>query len=482
MFQTFTTALGLLAGLDPALWAIVGRSLAVSGCACALACLGGLPLGAWLAVRRFRGRAVVLALLGTALAVPSVLVGLVVYLLLSRSGPLGYLGWLYSFKAMVLAQALLVLPVVVALSHAQVHEAEQDHGEQLAAMGARPALRALLLAFDLRWPLLTVVITAFGRAVSEVGAVMVVGGNIDGFTRVMTTTIALETSKGDLPLALALGLVLLAVVLALHGAAALVLRWASRAPGAEASETAQPLELPVLQAAQISQTLGPLVALRQASLRYGAVQALAPCTLSVSAGERIAIIGANGSGKSSLLRLLGGVLAPSAGARSQAGALRSAFVFQRPWMLRASARANAALALWLGGAPWATASARAQQALAHVGLAAQAQQAAPTLSGGQQQRLALARAWSTQPQLLLLDEPSASLDPAGKKAVETLMAAFAQGGCALVFSSHNLGQVKRLASRVWFIHHGQLLVDLPVQAFFNGPLPPAAADFLHGEL
>jgi tungstate transport system permease protein len=158
------------------------------------------------------------------LAVPSVVVGLVVYLLLSRSGPLGFLGWLFSFKAMVLAQAILVLPLVTALTRQLVHDADQTHGEQLQSLGAGPTLRSLLLAWDERHALLVVVLTAFGRAISEVGAVMVVGGNMEGFTRVMTTAIALETSKGDLPLALALGCALLAVVLVLNALVALLQR------------------------------------------------------------------------------------------------------------------------------------------------------------------------------------------------------------------------------------------------------------------
>jgi tungstate transport system permease protein len=190
-----------------------------------LACLVGLLLGAWLGVARFAGRAALLAVLNTFLAVPSVVVGLVVYLLLSRSGPLGFLGWLFSFKAMVLAQALLVLPVVTALTRQLVDDAESLHGEQLRSLGARPLLRSLLLAWDERYALLTVVIASFGRAISEVGAVMIVGGNMEGFTRVMTTAIALETSKGDLPLALALGLILLAVVLVLNLLLAMLRRW-----------------------------------------------------------------------------------------------------------------------------------------------------------------------------------------------------------------------------------------------------------------
>lgn len=219
------TALNLITSFDPALLAIIGRSLAVSATACLLACVLGLSLGAWLGTARFTGRGVVLTLLNTSLALPSVLVGLLIYLLLSRSGPLGFLGWLFSFKAMVLAQTVLVLPVVTALTRQTIDDAESKHGEQLRSLGAGTAMRSLLMAWDERFTLLTIMITAFGRAVSEVGAVMVVGGNIDGYTRVMTTAIALETSKGDLPMAIALGLVLLAVVLALNVLIALLRRW-----------------------------------------------------------------------------------------------------------------------------------------------------------------------------------------------------------------------------------------------------------------
>ncbi|WP_343593622.1 ABC transporter permease [Paracidovorax wautersii] len=232
MTHSAATALDLLTSLDAALWTIVGRSLAVSATACLLACGMGLVLGAWLGVARFAGRGAVLAVLNTLLAVPSVVVGLGVYLLLSRSGPLGAWGWLFSFKAMVLAQTLLVLPVVTALTRQVVDDADRAHGEQLQSLGAGPLLRSLLLAWDERYALLTVLLAAFGRAISEVGAVMIVGGNIDGFTRVMTTAIALETSKGDLPLALALGLVLLAVVLALNMCIAGLRRWRERTDGA----------------------------------------------------------------------------------------------------------------------------------------------------------------------------------------------------------------------------------------------------------
>ena len=236
--DTALTSLQLLTQLDPVLWSIVARSLWVSVLATVLACSLGLVLGAWLGVSQFAGRDALLTVLNTLLALPSVVVGLLIYLLLSRTGPLGHLGWLFSLKAMVLAQAVLVLPVVTALTRQCVEDAERNHGEQLQSLGAKPWLRSVLLAWDERYALLTVLIAAFGRAISEVGAVMVVGGNIEGFTRVMTTAIALETSKGDLPLALALGFVLMTVVLLLNACISALRRWRQRIDGA-ASEPVQ---------------------------------------------------------------------------------------------------------------------------------------------------------------------------------------------------------------------------------------------------
>lgn len=210
------SAISLLAHADAGLVAIVGRSLWVSLLACLWACTAGLFLGAWLGVARFRGRSTVLLIMNTLLAIPSVVVGLIVYLLLSRSGPLGWLNWLFNWPAMVLAQGLLVMPLMAALVRQIVEDSHNAFGEQLQSMGLSTALQGILLAWNERLALLMVLITTFGRAISEVGAVMIVGGNIDGFTRVMTTAIALETSKGDLPLALGLGMVLLGVVGTLH--------------------------------------------------------------------------------------------------------------------------------------------------------------------------------------------------------------------------------------------------------------------------
>ncbi len=210
--ESSRTALDLVLNADAALVEIVSLSLRVSLAAVVVAACFALAGGAWLAVARFRGHRLLVTLLNTLLALPSVVVGLMVYLLLSRSGPLGEFGILFTPGAMVVAQVILVMPVMMALARQLVADALRDGGDQLRSLGARPMTAALLMLVHERWAVLTVLLIAFGRAVSEVGAVMIVGGNIDGVTRVMTTAIALETSKGDLPLALALGLVLLAVV------------------------------------------------------------------------------------------------------------------------------------------------------------------------------------------------------------------------------------------------------------------------------
>ena len=220
--QSLPIAWSLVTAADPQLVAVVLLSLRVSAMACVFGALLGVAAGAALAVLRFPGQRGVVALLNTLLALPSVVVGLTVYLLLSRSGPLGEFGLLFTPTAMVVAQSLLVMPLIAALTRRLLVSALEQGGEQLQSLGAGPLRRAGLLLLHERLGLVTVLLTAFGRAVSEVGAVMIVGGNIEGVTRVMTTTIALETSKGDLPLALALGLVLLGVVGALHALLALL--------------------------------------------------------------------------------------------------------------------------------------------------------------------------------------------------------------------------------------------------------------------
>ena len=227
-----TTSLALAGELfargDNQLLAIVLLSLRVSLTATLLACLIGMPLGALLAVGRFHGRRTLIVLFNALMGLPPVVVGLLVYLLLSRAGPLGQFGLLFSPTAMVIAQTILIVPIVAALSRQVVEDAWREYREQLRSLGANRLRAARTLLWDGRFSLTTAGLAGFGRAVAEVGAVMIVGGNIDGVTRVMTTTIALETSKGDLPLALALGMILITVVVVINIAAFLLSQWAER--------------------------------------------------------------------------------------------------------------------------------------------------------------------------------------------------------------------------------------------------------------
>jgi len=231
ILQSLLAAGALIASADPTLIQIVALSLAVSLSAVALAAFIGLPLGAAIAVGRFPGRRAMVVILNAMMGLPPVVVGLVVYLLLSRAGPLGEFGLLFTPSAMVIAQTILILPIVAALSRQAVEDAWHEYEEQLRSLGVEGVRAAVTVLWDIRFSLLTAVLAGLGRASAEVGAVMIVGGNIDGVTRVMTTTIALETSKGDLPLALGLGIVLIAIVLALNAAAYLVKEAAQRRYG-----------------------------------------------------------------------------------------------------------------------------------------------------------------------------------------------------------------------------------------------------------
>lgn len=237
--------------------------------------------------------------------------------------------------------------------------------------------------------------------------------------------------------------------------------------------------------------------LRNVDVDFGNVQALRDVSLTIRPGECVALVGANGSGKSTLLRVMHCLVQPTRGQAFCLARKRQAMLFQQPYLMRMSVLNNVALGLWLRGVRWRDARARARPALEKVGMADLAARNAKALSGGQQQRLAMARAWAVRPEVLLLDEPTASLDPHAKREVEHMMQDFVHmrvtetetvdagdaddSKPAMVFSSHNLGQVKRLAQRVIYLERGKVVVDLPVDEFFYGSLPEAASLFLKGE-
>ncbi|HWU84802.1 MAG TPA: ABC transporter permease [Rhodocyclaceae bacterium] len=226
--DSLSTAFVLLLHADASLFGIVELSLRVSLAAVAMSTVLALPIGAFLAVNKFPGSRALVVVLNGFMGLPSVVVGLAVYLLLSRSGPLGEWGILFTPLSMSIAQTILLMPLIAAITRQIVEDGWRDYAEQFRSLGVGPLRAALTLLWDVRWSLSTVVLAGFGRAISEVGAVMIVGGNIDGYTRVMTTAIALETTKGDLPMALGLGIILLSIVLLLNAAAQLLRNWAAR--------------------------------------------------------------------------------------------------------------------------------------------------------------------------------------------------------------------------------------------------------------
>ena len=225
------SAVELVLSGDPTLFGIVALSLYVTLSATVAACLIGLPVGALVALTRFPGRNGLIVLLNGCMGLPPVVVGLLVFLLLSRSGPLGPFGLLFTPRAMIFAQATLIAPIIAALTRQLIEDLWAEYCDELTAMAVGPVGRVATLLWDARFSLVTIALAGFGRAAAEVGAVMIVGGNIDGFTRVMTTTIALETSKGDLPLAIGLGLVLIIVILTVNALAWAVRGWSERHAG-----------------------------------------------------------------------------------------------------------------------------------------------------------------------------------------------------------------------------------------------------------
>ena len=231
MMPDGTSAMHLVLTADPSLVSIVRLSLGVSVTAVAVAAIIGLPLGALIALTKFRGREFVIVVLNALMGLPPVIVGLLVYLSLSRSGPLGSWGWLFTAKAMVIAQAILVLPILAALTRQTLEDLWVEYRDEFAAMNVSALGRIQALLWDARFSLITALLAGFGRAAAEVGAIIIVGGNIEGFTRTMTTAIALETSKGNLPLALGLGMVLITILVIVSAAAWLARRAGERLAG-----------------------------------------------------------------------------------------------------------------------------------------------------------------------------------------------------------------------------------------------------------
>ena len=464
------SAFQLVLSGDPGLFAIVRLSLLVSLSAVLFAALLGVPFGALLALTRFRGREAVIVVLNALMGLPPVVAGLAIFLLLSRSGPLGSLGLLFTPQAMVIAQTVLVAPIIAALTRQTVEDLWAEYHDELAAMNVGAARRVTTLIWDARFSLVTALLAGFGRAAAEVGAIIIVGGNIEGFTRTMTTAIALETSKGDLPLAIGLGMVLIVIVIMINA-----LAWGA-APGRRTlrrmSMRAPVSDLPFMFA--------------DARIVAGATAILDDVTLTIADGLPDRPDRTERQWQDNALARRDGPYSadrrPHHLGRTRAAApARRAIMFQRPAMLRRSAAAMSATR----SPPrmFRASSASPCRRIADTGRARRpGHRPARRLSGGEQQRLALARALARDPAVLFLDEPTASLDPHATKAIEDIIRAVSARGVKVVMSTHDLGQARRLAGDIVLLHRGRLIETATAEEFFARPRTQEARKFIAGEL
>ena len=438
-------AFRLMAGGDREVWRITLLSLQVSGAATFLSLCLGIPLGAFLALTRFPGRNLVVSLVNTGMGLPPVVVGLFISIMLWRSGPLGFLKLMYTPTAMVVAQVVIAFPIVAGLTMVAFQTLNPNLRLQLLGIGASRPQLLWLLCKEARLPLLAAVMAGFGGVISEVGSVMMVGGNIKGQTRVLTTATVLETQMGNFGTAIAFGF---------------------DPPSPELQSQFRSHAYSTTGADPMAQAL---LALQGLSVRYGEASILNIPALAVQTGEVLAIIGPNGAGKSTLLRVMGLLEQPAEGKiyfQGQEAAPRNtlalrrrmASVFQEPLLLNASVYENAAMGFTLRGLDRHSMERRVRPWLERLGIAHLVRQPARSLSGGEAQRTSLVRALALDPELLLLDEPFSALDPPTREGLlldlETILR---EEGITTVFVTHDRNEAFMLGDRVAILMGGELL-------------------------
>jgi ABC-type tungstate transport system substrate-binding protein/ABC-type sulfate/molybdate transport systems ATPase subunit len=459
LWEGLREAWRLLTSGDPETFEIIGRSLTVSLSATAIAFALGLPLGMLLAFGRFPGRRLALAAVNTGMGLPPVVVGLFITVLLWRSGPFGSLDLLYTPAAMVVAQAVIAFPLVAGISAAALQQIDPDFRVQMAALGASRPRGLWTVAVEARLPLLAAVMAGFGAVVSEVGAATMVGGNIAGETRVLTTAAVLEASRGEFGAAMAFGIVLLVIAFAVN----LVLT-AAQHPGRHATRCGDLYPHTGYRSPHPA-TVEPIsLELRDVQVRAGGRTILSVPRLALGPGVT-AVLGANGAGKSTLLRVAGALRRPDAGAVLIAGApaeprdLRrvTAAVLQRPLLRRGSTRANVETGLRFRHVNRREAHGRAHAWMDQLAIPHLADRQTQTLSGGEAQRVSLARALAIEPAVLLLDEPFAGLDaPTRGELIVDLREALTTTGTAALLVTHDRHEAAALADHIAILHAGEL--------------------------
>ena len=463
-------AFSLILTLDPNLIRIVLLSLQVSLLAVVFATLAGVPLGAYLGLKPPERTRFVSKLLYTLMGLPPVVAGLVIYLLISRMGPLGVLGLLYTPTAMIMAQFALAVPIIAALTMIGIRSRGKEVQETARTLGADRILIAWTVVRESRFAIFGAVVTGLGRVIAEVGAVMIVGGNIEGHTRVMTTAIVLETGKGNFELALGLGLILLLISFAINSLL-YYFREAKSLPGKEI----------ILEVKNLSKVYEKEV--------------LHIDQLSIRKGRIYGIIGPSGAGKSTLLRLVNMLEPPTGGevyfqgrpisinvnGRADVARREMTLVFQKPLLFGTSVEENVAFGLKARRFAREEIRERVDILLGKVGLREFARRHAATLSGGEAQRVALARAVAFEPALLLLDEPTANLDPSNVELIERLiMDLNRETAMTIIMVTHNIFQARRIAQEVIFMHEGRIIEAGETEKVFTSPEDSRTRAFVEG--
>ena len=491
MLEAFYHAFNLLISGNTELWGIIQRTLQVSLSATFLSAMLAVPLGAWLAFSPFRGRQGCIVCLNTLMGLPPVVLGLIMYLMLSHNGPLGFLHLLFTPSAMALTQAILALPIIAAISRQHLQPLAERLREFLHALNANNRQTLTILLTEGRTAIATAVLAGFGRAIGEVGAVLIVGGNIAYETRVMTTAIALETSKGNLAIAVALGMVLLGLALVVNVCTGLFSLF-MQPRGAPAQ---QPLEQTPTQPVQTECVLLPSKHRVTPALRFSYVDVILAqrtvlqsiqCTLSPTGCS--VLLGHNGAGKSVFLRVGSFLLAQNKGSvqwvdrqNRDAEPPQTAIVFQTPIVLQRSVLANVALPLLLAGESKQESMDNADKILHACQMAHLAKRSACVCSLGEQQQIAMARALVLKPLVVFMDEPTANLDPAANQRIEHLILQMKRAGTKIIMATQHLGQAYRLADEVLMLHQGKLVEQTPANLFFKQPKTREGHAFLQHE-
>nr|WP_290668810.1 ABC transporter permease [Ardenticatena sp.] len=491
VWEGLIQAIHLLLSGDPTIREVAGLTLFVSGSATLLSLLVGLPIATMLAFSRFRGRTFLMSLINVGMGMPPVIVGLVVALLLWRSGPLGALGLIYTPAAMILAQALLALPLIIGLSQAALEHLDPRLRLQLLGLGASSVQMVRTLLWEARLPILAAIMAGFGAAISEVGASMMVGGNIAHQTRVLTTAIVLETSRGNFATAMALGILLLLLA---WGTIFVLTTLQHRAIPDTSPHTPTPIPprarpSPPTPARPITTTT-PCLRLENVRIEEAGRTLLDIAQLDIFDGQTLVVIGPNGAGKSTLLHLLAGIRRPTTGRLVWRGTplpprpspdyrRRLAIVMQDPLLLDRSVADNVALGLQFRGLSRHECDERVHTWLARLGIAHLAARHARTLSGGEAQRVALARAFATEPDILLLDEPFSALDAPTRQALRSDLAdLLRETGQTAVLITHERDEAAMLGDRIAVLLGGRVRQAGMPEEIFGHPCDEEVAAFV----